>query len=224
MFDRPILTRDLSSEDDAPRIVTARVMPRVRRAAPAVPSAHRPYRASPQPVAVAGGSGWGEDMIGRFQTLAEQCLPPAVQKRQANCGVDANGNPVANPCARTTRRVPVGAANLVAVAANGAFIVTIPITAGFFPVLIGIPPLVAGVALAANLAITAINYGPVNKLIGTQVSGAAFDYSNDTGGYILEGGEWLTAGQTIVISGVSQVPWAIGQLAIDVHGLTNSPG
>ena len=206
--DRPVLTRVLAD----------RPMPRVRRAGPRYPAP------LPQPVRVQGyprvaGCCAGEDLISSFAMRAQQCLPPAVQKRMGCDPNNPNGAGGPNGCASPTRRVPVGGANAVAVVANGAFAVTITLAAAFFPVMIGIPALTA-----VSLTVTGIQYGTVNKLIGTQVAGEAFSYANETGGYVLEGAEWLTSGQTIVITGTSVAAFAIGALAIDVHGLTNVPG
>lgn len=170
------------------------------------------------PVVVGGGCGAEGGVFDRFEKLAAQCLPAEARNaNQVTCELDPNGNPVPTRggCAKDVRRVPVSAAVLRPIGAVD-WTLSIPVKRRFFPVLIGIKP-----AVADLISIGSIQYAAINKLIGNPVSGDAFSYDNETGGYVLEGDEWLTAGESMDFSGVFDVALvAAVTLKIDVHGFT----
>lgn len=170
------------------------------------------------PVVVGGNCGEGGGVFDRFEKLAANCLPKdAGNANEVTCELDENGNPRAKRggCAKDIRRVPVSAAVSLPIGTI-AWTLSIPVKRRFFPVLIGIKP-----TLAEQISIGKIEYAAINKLIGNPVSGDAFSYDNETGGYVLEGDEWLTAGESIDFSGEFDVALvAAVKLKIDVHGFT----
>lgn len=170
------------------------------------------------PVVVGGNCGEGGGVFDRFEKLAAQCLPKGEgNANEVTCELDENGNPRAKRrgCAKDIRRVPISGAQTLLAGAT-AWAVSIAIRRRFFPVLIGIKP-----STADLISIGAIQYAAINKLIGNPVSGDAFSYDNETGGYVLEGDEWLTAGETIDLSGTFDNALVAGLvLKVDVHGFT----